>query len=698
MLRSKGVLFCALLSLVLIPTLGCPSRPAEPARPESGPRRLSKEGKTAIERLGSADGEVRRAAVETLASDWSPEATAAIVARLGDTHPPVVQAAERVLVARGQAVVESLVAALGPATDAAALRISAVLVKIGAPAAPLLGRQLTGTDERLATRSAAALGALGPAAMSAVVDVLQAKDPTARRRAVAVAALVKDSAAIEPLLQGLHDGDEQVKAAAVAALRERRDPALVARMLTALGTWQMHKLSGLVWVLHDSGDAQVEAALMKKFGDKVSTFDRHGLLSILVSLDGKWYEKLVAGLGSPDAAIRAGLLNALRYEATSLERIKIAGANLGDAALEKWASGELAKLLAAVRTAAGKAAFAALAKAPDDEDRYAAAQVLSAAGEQTVLAAAERAYVAALRKRLTAVTKLPPPSKIGQRLTAPPDERVVLWGRLGEVLWRQSCPVPEVNGVCLTAKVVKGVRTTQIVARRAPLVKQAKDAFAAALKEWNGGKVVEAVPADAADRIARVARARHYAAWATFMQAEMDLESFMKPDLPKSLLNARTTQQVIAANQDVTTWIQGKLKVAERLTTQYDAVVTRVKAAAHARGQGSVFWSIASVTRVAQLFETFARQLVEVPTPPLLRDPGAVKAFREQMDGFVKPLRSRAAEVFQKCLTTSSSLTRFWEWAIICQAGFVRADARTYHEWQQKNPWRGFRAPLATGN
>jgi hypothetical protein len=75
-----------------------------------------------------------------------------------------------------------------------------------------------------------------------------------------------------------------------------------------------------------------------------------------------------------------------------------------------------------------------------------------------------------------------------------------------------------------------------------------------------------------------------------------------------------------------------------------------------------------------------------------------VKAFREQMDGFVKPLRSRAAEVFQKCLTTSSSLTRFWEWAIICQAGFVRADARTYHEWQQKNPWRGFRAPLATGN
>jgi tetratricopeptide (TPR) repeat protein len=214
--------------------------------------------------------------------------------------------------------------------------------------------------------------------------------------------------------------------------------------------------------------------------------------------------------------------------------------------------------------------------------------------------------------------------------------------RLGDALWRQSCPVRPVDGLCAKLVVDKtkhcGTSTTRLqVVARTPLRKDALAAYDQASK-----LVAEAGLTDPA--------ARHAAAMAMLARADDLLETMAAQRFPSPV-----TTKAFA------TWFAAETKAGEDASRAYEQVLATKDAGA----------SVAAAARLGQLSQQFSAALTGGEIPADVRSgthaAEATQAYCDQMGVAAEPLHERAQTAFGVCTEKAVELGVFDEWTALCR-------------------------------
>jgi tetratricopeptide (TPR) repeat protein len=237
------------------------------------------------------------------------------------------------------------------------------------------------------------------------------------------------------------------------------------------------------------------------------------------------------------------------------------------------------------------------------------------------------------------------------------DRQIIAHVKLGEIAWRNSCPVVGEGGSCVERKKDKikapescgGQVKLTVHARRPELVREAEAHFTAALqlqKQMKRDGEASGASRDASARLcragcpsrideARVGEADYYAAEARMLEADVEFERFLAIKLPSS-------QKKLAL------WFADKTRELDRAREKYETVILMKQA----------HWAIAAAGRVGQMFQTFAAQLNASPVPPAPPPPRGVNArtwredfhesFCNQLSEHVVALEDKAESWLQK--------------------------------------------------
>jgi hypothetical protein len=81
---------------------------------------------------------------------------------------------------------------------------------------------------------------------------------------------------------------------------------------------------------------------------------------------------------------------------------------------------------------------------------------------------------------------------------------------------------------------------------------------------------------------------------------------------------------------------------------------------------GSVDWAIASLTRIGQAYEDFARNLLDSPDPRGL-DEDQLMMYRSELENRAFPLEEKAIGLYEKALEKSFELAVYNEWTLKAQ-------------------------------
>jgi tetratricopeptide (TPR) repeat protein len=294
------------------------------------------------------------------------------------------------------------------------------------------------------------------------------------------------------------------------------------------------------------------------------------------------------------------------------------------------------------------------------------------------------------------------------------DRQVIAHVKLGEILWKDSCPQAGVNGACIelirtraggaaraaamAKKKEKGKKgrkkganlppqcgpetKSKIVVhdRKPAAMKDALTHFAEALKLFKGGAADKNVPGkDEAERTARVNDMNYYAAEARMMQGDLEYEKFLKMQIPDKLdfspapPDASPARKKLAdkkieeSKKKFKGWVEGKTKQLQLAQKVYQGVILFKQA----------HWAIAASARIGQLFQDFSGQLYTAPVPKAGNAPAGLEqaeweqlfhdAYCDQMTDTAEPLENKAIEGLGTCLNKSTELSWFNEWSQLCE-------------------------------
>jgi tetratricopeptide (TPR) repeat protein len=296
------------------------------------------------------------------------------------------------------------------------------------------------------------------------------------------------------------------------------------------------------------------------------------------------------------------------------------------------------------------------------------------------------------------------------------DRQVVAHVKMGELLWKESCPVAGVNGACIevirqraggAARVAEkqakkdkdkkkkkkkganlpaqcGPETKSKITvhdRKPAAVKEALAHFAEALKFYKGGASTKSVPGkDETERNQRINDMTYYAAEARMMEGDIEYEKFLKMQIPEKLdfspappdasprKQAEAKKRMEESTKKFKSWIESKTKQLSDAQKIYQNVILFKQA----------HWAIAASARIGQLFQDFSGQLYTAPVPKSgAPPPGYDAAEFEQMfhDAYcdamtdqAEPLENKAIEGLGTCLNKSTELSWFNEWSQLCEA------------------------------
>jgi tetratricopeptide (TPR) repeat protein len=265
------------------------------------------------------------------------------------------------------------------------------------------------------------------------------------------------------------------------------------------------------------------------------------------------------------------------------------------------------------------------------------------------------------------------PAKVGGT-----DRIVIAYAKIGQTLWKQSCPVPMVDGSCvkitreraLASKKQKRKKggndqPTQcgpeskikltVIPRDDRKVKEALAAFRDAAKafEASGGKT-------GGDE----GGAKYYYAQSKFVEADRDFEAYLALKFPANLnFDPDPAKKAIKEKslKRFNDWIAERNKVGGKATSQYESILTIKDAAT----------SIAAAARLAQISQNLSDALFSAEIPKDVRTgefaDEKVEAFCDQMTTVAEPLDLRALNGFSVCLTKSTELGWFSEWSKMCE-------------------------------
>ncbi len=275
------------------------------------------------------------------------------------------------------------------------------------------------------------------------------------------------------------------------------------------------------------------------------------------------------------------------------------------------------------------------------------------------------------------------------------DRRVVAMVELADARWRAACPVPGVDGACISVvrgRAVAGARGRVLRRRegwrpglrcgaadaraRVTLVGRKDDGVAAAAAAWRAalaagdGVTVAAGEPDAARRQAAL---RGALARARFGLAEIAYERTLGLDFPDDL-DFRPARE----RESMARFLEWKKE-------REAAIVTAVglyRQVLQMPGAGE--WAIAATARAGQMYEALADALItaEVPRPP--RDVRAdevqsyVDGYCDGLGVLTPPLDAAARRELETCLREATSRSTFGTWSQMCESELSRLDPMSY--------------------
>lgn len=633
---------------------------------------------TVWDNVKADDVQVRRDAVTELTNLGSERALKVLVSLLWDPDATVRKAAEAGLVRRGASAAEVLAEALTAAPPSRVASVEALLVRIGKPAVGPLMHALGGPAKG-ARRAAAVIDKMKEGRVPIFARVLRRGGKAARLVAARQLAAIPTDAARLALVPGLAKWNHEIRAIARRALKpsfgHKGITTAILQVFKKAGFWQAYALALSVY---DHPDARVHNEIVFGFHTARTTYDRHALFSSLVVRGDVWYGRIAGGILHPAPRARDHILKALWFEVSSLRRIQTAARAHRDTAQLKWSTGELGQLKKALRKKAIRRALKELTGKLEPYPAWRAAYLLKFAGGRVNLNKLRKKYIAGLNKLLEQ-----PPEKVGV------DTILAAYVRLGDDAWKRSCPVDEINGICVKIKNKKTRagwrRTLRYRKRKVGLVKVAQAHLAKAWSFWADGAMLDRIPSKDPRRKARRLRARHYAAWAKFMKAELRLEAF---------LQSRPPAAAKASGARFLSWLLGKMKRCLVIAKDYLAVATQVRAAktqgAYARA--STYWALGAVSRAGMIFESFSDSVRSTTMLNHIKGLAAQDAYRKQLDKVAGPFLTGAASNYGLCLRLARKARWHWEWALICESGLARTDLRAFRIHAKRH--RYTRAPM----
>ena len=294
------------------------------------------------------------------------------------------------------------------------------------------------------------------------------------------------------------------------------------------------------------------------------------------------------------------------------------------------------------------------------------------------------------------------------------DKQITAHVKIGEILWKRSCPGKTTNGACIKVKRVRSKRAIKkkgkkrkksgievrtqcgpetkqrvTVIKRNAKAKSALTHFKKALGIYTKATKKKSFKGATKEDQARRKLAMDYAAGAArFYQAEDMFERFLEVKFPKNLdfSQGKTPAQkkkVEKSKKEFAKYLENKgQQLGETRQVYSDVIQLKV---AH--------WAIAASARIGQLFQNFADALytAPVPKPPLdaffaeLKKQGVPKhlvpkdvqedfvmnftdTYCDTLEDKARPLEGKALQGLETCLSKSTELSWYNSWSKLCEA------------------------------
>ncbi len=254
------------------------------------------------------------------------------------------------------------------------------------------------------------------------------------------------------------------------------------------------------------------------------------------------------------------------------------------------------------------------------------------------------------------------------------DKHIEALSKLGAIWWRRSCKVTQTHGQCIRIRYYrrKGKNKKQkkiiFLKRESTNVRMAKRYFARALRIWAKGRGLLKIPKNDTDRMAKIYNARHYAAQAAFMSAELGFENYLKWSLPRKLdFDPKNPLKAKRSIRRFTRWQKSKLVSGVKLVKKFMSVITTTRVDTGDGRRGDTHWSIASVARSAMIYHNYAELLLNASEPTFLKDCAVRDAYNMLRGTAHNPVLAKAQDGYKTCLAQSKRLRCFNEWSRLCE-------------------------------
>jgi tetratricopeptide (TPR) repeat protein len=318
------------------------------------------------------------------------------------------------------------------------------------------------------------------------------------------------------------------------------------------------------------------------------------------------------------------------------------------------------------------------------------------------------------------------------------DKEIVAHFRIGELLWKRSCPVEGVNGACIEvtrieasgrarafesinkkitnkAKKIRDRKKNQcgpetrskvkVHERKSNLAKEAQKHFDLALKLFNKGKGLDRIPAEGAERQARAAVATYAAAGSAFFQAEGDYEAFLRITFPEDLDFQKPSEYYNKAKQKkMKEKYEESTKRFNKYLEEKNKLTLRLAGDVNKGNKGSyeqVFefkqahWTIAAAARIGQVWQNFADQLFTAQIPSNLKEVDEWgnmprQIYCDQLVDAAEPIESKAVVGFQVCLRGATEQSWFNDWSRLCEVELNQMQPSEYPLASESKPEPGY--------
>lgn len=302
------------------------------------------------------------------------------------------------------------------------------------------------------------------------------------------------------------------------------------------------------------------------------------------------------------------------------------------------------------------------------------------------------------------------------------DRQIIANVKLGEIAWRDSCPVAGVNGACVEITRVRATSATRVTEkaskgkrgrkkgvalpaqcgpetkskitvheRKAGLAKDAQGRFATAMRLYAGGAATKKIPGkDEQERNARIDAMLYAVAQAKMMEGDAEYEKLLTIKIPEKLdftppdptasaaKQAKEKKRLDEALKKFKGWFDNKNNQILKAQGIYQQVILIKQA----------HWAIAAAARIGQLFQDYSNQLFTAPVPKAPPSPPGMSQedfeqmfhdnYCDQMVDKAEPLETKAIEGLSTCLKKSTELSWFNEWSALCEAELNQIKPQEY--------------------